>query len=239
VYPYRTAGKLFFRDPRTNRNSVCSASVLRPRIVVTAGHCVTRPSTDPAQRYFFTNFLFVPSFNNGTAPYGSWTSGQQWVLNAWHLSNGNVPNPGDVAFLIISDQTVSGQTRRIGDVTGWLGWRTQSLSRNHVKMLGYPCNLDSCARMEQTDAGSFADGGSNTFVYGSAMRGGASGGPWIQDFGVAPAGGATGLLGNNYLVAVTSYGPIAEEPKYLGASNLDNNFISVLNSACSASPGNC
>ncbi|WP_157619773.1 trypsin-like serine peptidase [Skermanella stibiiresistens] len=239
VYPYVTAGKLFFRDPRTNQNFVCSASVLRPRIVVTAGHCVTHPSTDAAQRYFHTNFLFVPAFNNGTAPYGSWTSSQQWVLNAWHLSNGSVPNSGDVAFLIMNDQPVAGQTQRIGNVTGWLGWRTQALSRNHVTMLGYPCNLDSCTRMQETNAGTFADGGSNTFIYGSAMRGGASGGPWIQDFGVAAAGSPPGTLALNYLVAVTSYGPTATEPKYLGASILDSNFVNVLNSACSASPDNC
>jgi V8-like Glu-specific endopeptidase len=239
VYPYRAAGKLFFRDPRTNQNSVCTASVLRPRIVVTAGHCVTRPSTDAAQRYFFTNFLFVPALNGGTAPFGSWTSSQQWVLNAWHLSDGSVPNPGDVAFLAMNDQNVGGVMRRIGDVTGWLGWRTQALSRNHVTMLGYPCNLDSCARMQETNAGSFADGGKNTYIYGSAMRGGASGGPWVQDFGVAGAGSPPGTIGLNNLVAVTSYGPIATEPKYLGASILDSNFVNVLNSACGASPGNC
>ena len=239
AYPYRTAGKLFFRDPRTNQNSVCSASVLRPRIVVTAGHCVTHPSTDASQRYFHTNFLFVPAFNNGAAPYGSWTSSGQWVLNAWHMSDGSVPNPGDVAFLIMNDQTVNGQTRRIGEVTGWLGWQTQALAKNHVTMLGYPCNLDSCARMEVTNAGAFADGGKNTYVYGSSMRGGASGGPWIQDFGQAPAGSPPATSGLNSLVAVTSYGPIAEEPKYLGASNLDSNFVNVLNSACSAGAGNC
>jgi V8-like Glu-specific endopeptidase len=239
VFPYRAAGKLFFRDPRTNRNFVCSASVLRPRIVVTAGHCVTQPSTDAAQRYFFTNFLFVPAFNTGAAPIGSWTSSQQWVLNAWHLSNGSVPNPGDVAFLVMNDQSVAGHTQRIGSVTGWLGWRTQALAQNHVTMLGYPCNLDSCARMQVTNAGSFADGGSNTFIYGSAMRGGASGGPWVQDFGVAATGSPAATLGLNYLVAVTSYGPVAEEPKYLGASILNSNFVNVLNSACAASAGNC
>jgi len=207
---------------------------------VTAGHCVTRPNTDPAQRYFFTNFLFVPSLNNGAAPYGQWTSSGQWVLNAWHLSNGSVPNPGDIAFLIMNDQPVSGQNRRIGDVTGWLGWRTQALSRNHVTMLGYPCNLDSCARMQVTNAGSFADGGSNTWIYGSAMRGGASGGPWIQDFGSPSAGNPPNTMGLNQLVAVTSYGPIATEPKYLGASNLDQNFTNVLNSACGpTNSGNC
>jgi hypothetical protein len=239
TYPYSAAGKLFFTDPRSGRNSVCSAAVLRPRVVATAGHCVTKPSTDPGQRYFYTNFLFVPAFDNGAAPFGTWTSGQQWVLNAWHHSNGSVPNAGDVAFLIANDRSVGGQNRRIGDVTGWVGYATNSLSKNHVTMLGYPCNLDSCARMQVTNAGSFAGGGNNTYVYGSAGRGGASGGPWIQDFGVNPASSPSVTLGQNLLVGITSYGPVATEPKYLGSSNLDANFLSVLNSACQATANNC
>jgi V8-like Glu-specific endopeptidase len=213
--------------------------VLRPRIVVTAGHCVSNPSTVPANRFFFTNFLFVPAFNNGAAPFGSWTSGQQWVLNAWQLSDGSVPNAGDVAFLIIRDRVVSGTPRKIGDLTGWLGYATNSLVKNHVTMLGYPCNLDSCQRMQSTNAGSFASGGNNTQIYGSAARGGASGGPWIQDFGINPASNPTVALGLNRLVGITSYGPTAPEPKYLGSSILDANFESVLMSACNSNAGNC
>jgi V8-like Glu-specific endopeptidase len=239
TYPYSAAGKLFFTDPRRGTNHVCSAAVLRPRVVATAGHCVTSPSTNPAQRYFFTNFLFVPAFNNGTAPFGTWTSGQQWVLNAWHFSDGSVPNPGDAAFLIINDRSVGGQMRKIGEVTGWLGYATNSLSRNHVTMLGYPCNLDSCARMQITNAGSFASGGNNTYIYGSAGRGGHSGGAWIQDFGVNPSSNPAVALGLNRLVGITSYGPIATEPKYLGSSILDANFVNVLTSACAANSGNC
>ena len=100
TYPNSTVGKLFFHDPRTGEDFVCSASVLRPRLIATAGHCVTHPSTVPAQRYFFTNFLFVPAFRNGAAPFLSWTSSQQWVANAWFFSNGSVPNEQDVAILM-------------------------------------------------------------------------------------------------------------------------------------------
>lgn len=238
-WPYRTAGKLFFRDPRRGTNHVCSAAVLRPRVVATAGHCVTNPSTNPSGRYFFTNFLFVPAFDNGTAPYGTWTSSQQWVSNDWHHSNGSVPNRGDMAILIMRDKTVSGSTRKIGHVTGWLGWRTNALQNNHVTMLGYPCNIDSCRKMQMTNAGSFASGGQNTFIYGSAGRGGHSGGPFIQDFGVAGSGSPPNLLGKNYLVGITSYGPVSTTPKYLGASNFGANFTNLLNAACNASPGNC
>jgi V8-like Glu-specific endopeptidase len=238
TYPYSAAGKLFFSDPHGG-SFVCSASVLRPRIIVTAGHCVTHPSTNAAQRYFYTNFLFVPAYNNGAAPFGVWTSNQQWVSNAWYFSNGSVPNEQDVAMLIANDRVINGQPRKLGNVTGWLGYSTNSLSNNNTTMLGYPCNLDSCARMEINNAQTFASGGSNTYIYGSAMRGGASGGAWIQDFGLNPASNPAVTLGLNYLIAVTSYGPIATEPKYLGASNLDARFLDVLNHACGSNPGNC
>lgn len=238
-YPYRTVGKLFFRDSRRGTNHVCSAAVLRPRLVATAGHCVTNPSTNASGRYFFTNFLFVPAYDSGAAPYGTWTSSQQWVSNDWYHSNGSVPNRGDMAILIMRDKSLRGQTRRIGEITGWLGWRTNALSRNHLTMLGYPCNLDSCRRMIETDAGTFASGGQDTYIYGSAGRGGHSGGPWVQDFGWSPDGAEPNLLGLNRLVGITSYGPVSTNPKYLGASNFGNNFVNLLNAACNATSGNC
>ena len=236
AYPNLTAGKLFFRDPRTGGNFVCSASTLQRRLVVTAGHCVTRASTNAALRYFYTNFLFVPAFRNGIGPVGTWTPSIVWVTNTWFHSNGSVPNAQDVGMLVMNDRNGS----RIGHVTGWLGFLTNQLGRNHSTMLGYPCNLDSCQRMQINHAQTFANGGNNTFIYGSAMRGGSSGGPWIQDYGVEPEGAPAGLLANNYLIAVTSYGPVATGPKYQGASNLDSRFISLKNAACgAANSGNC
>jgi V8-like Glu-specific endopeptidase len=239
VCPYTTFGKLYFTDPKAG-NFQCSATVLRPRIIATAGHCVTHPSTNPADRYFFTNFLFIPAFNSGAAPLKTWTSSQQWVANAWYFSNGSVPNEQDVAMLIANDQVINGKVTKLGTVTGWVGYFTNQLANNNVTMFGYPCNLDACLREQYTNAQTFASGGSNTFTYGSAMRGGASGGGWIQDFGVASASSPhIDGLGANYLVAVTSYGPIATEPKYLGASNFDARFLDVLSHACGSNPGNC
>lgn len=236
AYPYSTAGKLFFTDPRTGGNFVCSASVLRPRIVVTAGHCIASPSTDPRQRYFYSRFFFVPAYRNGFAPYGTWTPTLIGVTNQWYFSDGSVPNAQDVGMMVAADHNGV----RLGFITGWLGYFTNQLSRNNVTMLGYPCNLDSCTRMEENFAQTFESGGNNTYIYGSAMRGGSSGGPWIQDFGITPAGAPLGLLGNNYLVAVTSYGPISTTPMYQGASNLDSRFIGLLNAVCgSANSGNC
>jgi hypothetical protein len=129
----------------------------------------------------------------------------------------------------------------IGNVTGWLGHWTNQLIRNHVTVLGYPGNLDNGERMQINHAQIFGSGGNNTYTYGSAMRGGSSGGPIIMDYGIRPASNPlVSELGRNYLVSVVSYGPISTTPKYQGASNLDSRFISLKNAACGAAgSGNC
>jgi len=247
TYPYSTAGQLFFTDPRTGGNFVCTASVLRLRVLVTAGHCVAHGSTTAANRYFYSNWMFVPSENNGAAPNGTWTWSLAATRNEWY-NNGSVPNQQDVGMLVMVDQNIrGGGPFKIGQITGYLGYEyctgtncgNPPIAKNNLTIIGYPCNLDSCTRMEQTNAQTFKSGGSNTWIYGSVMRGGASGGPWIQDFGVAPAGAPAGLLGNNFVEAVTSYGPVSTTPMYLGASAFDARFNSLLSTVCSSHAGNC
>jgi V8-like Glu-specific endopeptidase len=243
-FPYSAAGKLFFHDPRTGGNFVCSASVLRLRVIVMAGHCVAHPSTSAASRYFYNNFLFVPAYNNGAAPFKSWGWSRVFTTNTWYLSSGSIPNAQDVGMINPPDQKFGTVTKKIGQVTGFLGYLTNSLAKNNVTMLGYPTNLDNGQSMEINNAQTFAFGGNNTYIYGSAMRGGSSGGPWIQDFGIRPTGTPPNtppvVLGNNFLVAVTSYGPIATTPAYQGASNLNADFLSLLSSACAPTgSGNC
>ena len=94
-----------------------------------------------AQRYFYSNWLFVPAYNAGAAPMGSWTANTEYVTNAWYHSDGSVPNQQDVGMLVIND-LAGGAPETIGTVTGYLGYFTNQLANNNVTMLGYPCNLD-------------------------------------------------------------------------------------------------
>lgn len=236
AYPYRTVGRLFFRTP--SGDSWCSASVLRPRIVLTAGHCVHQGSG--GSNGFYSQFLFVPSYRDGAAPFRRWT--WSWVITTgeWASSNGNVPNSADFAIIETNDQFINSSTRRIADITGYLGYQTQRLIPNHATMLGYPGNLDSGEKMHQVTAESFRTNGSNTVIYGSDMRGGSSGGPWVMNFGV-PANGQTNgrERGENRVIGVTSYIPTAIGPLYSGSSILNNSFINILNTACGRRSGNC
>jgi V8-like Glu-specific endopeptidase len=234
LYPYRAAGKLFFTGPGGG-NFVCSASAIDNRIVVTAGHCVHSGSGGNAG--FYTNFLYVPAFKNGAAPFNSWNWGFVVVTDTWANGAGGVPNAADYAMLEMRDRR---GPLVLGNVTGFLGWQTLSLHPNHITQLGYPCNLDSCQQMQQNNAGVARLVAPNNAEWGSHMRGGSSGGPIIQNFGV-PAAGQTGgsNTGVNKVVGVLSYGYVEKDLLAVGGSIPDARWTEILNIACAHRAGNC
>lgn len=238
AYPYRTVGTLFFTINGAGYR--CSASVINRRVVLTAGHCVH--SGNGASTGWYSNWVFVPAYRNGDAPFGTWN---RWTLAAttptWFSGGGGVPNAADYAMLTFADQplTTGGSPVKLGNVTGWLGWQTLSLNGNHTTKLGYPCNLDSCGIMQSVTRQSFRPTSPNNVEYGSDAGGGSSGGPWVQNFQTLPSGGGTGSnTGSNRVVAVTSYGYDSANPKVQGAAIFDNRFVQLLNTAC-AGAGNC
>ncbi|ASQ46466.1 trypsin-like serine peptidase [Legionella clemsonensis] len=235
VYPYRTVGRLFFTVPGQG-NFTCSAAVIKQRIILTAGHCVHSGTSSG----YFTNFLFIPAYRSGKAPLRSWSWNYVLTTSTWARGGGVVPNSADYAVIEVKDNVIGSSTRRLGSVTGVLGWKTYSLIPNHVHLLGYPCNLDSCQLMHQVSAESYRAVVPNNVEYGSDMQGGSSGGPWVQNFGM-PARGQTGGLNpaRNAVVGVTSYGYVDTRYMLQGSSVLDNRFIALLNTICARRSGNC
>ena len=232
IYPNRTVGKLFFTD--NGVAFVCSASVIRQRIVLTAGHCVHRGSGGTGG--FHRNFEFVPAFRDTSAPLGIFTARRVGATSLWMTGGGVVPNAADFGMLEINDRG----SVKIGGITGILAVKTLSLIPNHTTKLGYPCNLDNCQRMQQVTSQSKSATSPNNVEYGSNARGGSSGGPWVMNFGVQGTGGLTTNL--NAVVGVTSYGYISTAPQVQGSSIPDSRaggFIPLLNSMCAARAGNC
>jgi len=237
TYPFRAVGKFFFTQPGVG-NFVCSAGVISRRVIATAGHCVHRGSGGGAG--FYTNFLFVPAYRNGVAPFQSWNWAYVIVTGTWAAGGGVVPNAADYAMLEVQDRVIGGAVRRLGDLTGSFGWQTLSLARNHTTKLGYPVNLDNGLLMHQEQSANFRATAPNNVEYGSHSRGGSSGGPWVQNFGVAAAGQVGGLNpGPNRVVGVTSYGYVSLDPKVQGASILDSRWVALWNAVCAHRIGNC
>jgi V8-like Glu-specific endopeptidase len=232
AYPHRVIGKLFFTIPGSG-NYVCSASIIAYRLIATAGHCVASGTGT-----WYSNFSFVPALRNGTGPWGSYGWAYATTTSAWFSGGGGVPNAADYAMIELADKN----NQTIGSLLGWLGWQTLSLSGNHAHLMGYPCNLDSCNQMHQVTAQAFSNAANNTVTYGSNMRGGSSGGPWIMNFGELSScsegcGGSDTNM--NRVIAVTSYGPVATDPLYQGASILDSRWTSLWTTACGHRAGNC
>lgn len=235
-YPYRTVGKLFFTTPTGNKT--CSASVIGKRVLLTAGHCVH--NGNGSNSGWFTNFLFIPAYNNGTAPYQSWTTTLSTVKGTWYSGGGTVPNPMDYGMLEVADKTINGTIQKIGDITGYLGWQTDSTIPNHAHIIGYSNNFDSGNMMHQVTAQSAKAVDANNVEYGSDMSVGAGGSPWIQNFGAAATGQTGGTNpGRNRVIGTSAYAYNNTTSLANGGSIFDSNFVALLNFICGHQTGNC
>jgi len=229
-YPYQLAGKVFLQH-QDGSNWVCSGGIVRKGLVLTAGHCV-HPG-DGKTTTWYKNIQFVPQYNNGAAPFNVWNSQRSITTGTWYSGGGGVPNGGDWGLLEIS---TIGNTL-IGNYLGYFGWQTGRLVGNHVTMIGYPVSFDNGQIMHQVNSQYARFDSPNDAVYPSDMTGGASGGPWVEDFGLVASGQSVPFY--NRIIGVTSYGPIDTTIEYLGSSILDGEFVNLLNYACSLRATSC
>lgn len=242
-YPYRASGKLFFKDGASS--FVCSASLIKRGVVVTAAHCVAKFG----QKRFYTNFQFIPGYRNGSAPYGVW-SGVPSILTSYYngtdpCSTAGIVCKNDIAVLRLTAKSGSYP----GTSTGWYGygWNGYGFTSGgitHITQIGYPNCLDNGQYMERNDSHGFKSASSaNNTIIGSLMCGGSSGGPWLVNFGVRPSltGTTSGSSpGTNRVVGVTSWGYTSTAVKQQGASPfLSTNIVPLVNAACTAVPAAC
>ena len=161
---------------------VCSASLIKPGIVVTAAHCVA----NYGQSQFYSGWTFVPAYNNGSAPYGTWTAASATILTKYYIGTDSCAQfgvicPDDVALLTLNPQSGS----YAGNAAGWFGYGWDGYGFNAssqalITQLGYPVALDGGLLMERNDSQGFvAPSLSNNTIIGSLMTGGSSGGPWL------------------------------------------------------------
>lgn len=250
LYPFRAAGKLYFKIGTANY--ICSGSLIKKGLLVTAAHCVA----DFGKRTFHNSYVFAPAFWNTTAPYGTWNGLTAYALTSY--LNGTSPcatgSPGvicrdDVAVIVLAPRSVS--PAYPGTVTGWFGygWNgwgfTPTTPRlTLVNQLGYPASHDGGLRMQRNDAQGYVSTTlANNTVWGSRLTGGSSGGPVLSNLGMAAVLSGIGYgtySSYNTVIGVTSWGYTNTSLKAQGASPfLSTNITTLVNAACAAYPAAC
>ncbi len=169
-------GRIFFVDDK-GENRSCSGSTINSngkRIVFTAGHCVHGGGSG---RTWFdvSRWIFEPAYHNGS-PYGTWTAQSLWTKTGW-INDAN--RSYDVAAAVMQDK----DGKHIVDVVGGQGIRWGSGYNRAETMLGYPSAAPYNGTKLITCPGATADDGGFPMLE-CTMTGGASGGPWLDEYGV-------------------------------------------------------
>jgi len=244
TYPFSAAGKLYFKIGTASY--ICSASLIKRGVIVTAAHCVS----EFGKNKIYSGFQFVPAHyavgSTIVAPYGIWTAATVYVKTSYlngsdpcHSSSPGVVCQNDVAVIRLSPKTGAFP----GTSTGWFGYGyggsgfTPTGKLALINQLGYPKSHDQGLLMQRTDAQGFTyQTYVNNTIWGSRMTGGSSGGPELVNLGIRPV-----LVGTtfgsgaspNMVIGVTSWGPTSTSPKYQGASPfLSTNIGALVTAAC-------
>jgi len=225
-HPWRAVGKVFFTQGGSNY--VCSAASLRPYIISTAGHCVWDAIGGKGWSY---NFIFVPGYNNGNRPYGSWSSYQLWTSNDWYRSASFCK---DYAIAVLNKNNGQG----IGDVVGYFGYLFNGNQQLSWRALGYPAaapfngqlNYYADSALGVVDSGCGGRCGSSgctpaALGIGSDATGGTSGGPWIYEWG-----------SGYYLNSVNSYKYTQSQPGAIYGPYFDSEWANLLTTTVAITP---
>ncbi|MGW5694991.1 hypothetical protein ACWEWX_29800 [Streptomyces asiaticus] len=192
-----TAGKVFFQNA-SGGTFACSATVANSdnkSVVLTAGHCTVDAATGTGYR----NWVFIPGYNNGNRPYGTFAA-RRLFWDAQYVSTRGNAN-WDYAFAVMN--TLNGRT--LADTVGAQGIAFNSQTGRHVHSFGYGGSAaeGNGERLNHCEGNEFADAGrpgSTMWGIDCVQTGGSSGGGFLADF----SGGAGYLIGNISVSAGTN-----------------------------------
>ena len=187
--PLPTHGKVFGILPGLG-GFECSATVVASasrNVVMTAGHCVYEPRARTAAR----RLAFIPAYDDGAQPFGSWTVSAARTTLPWIRSENY-----DYDYATLTLRPRNGQ--RVEDVVGGRALATDTPRAQNYTAYGYPVNHAraqkpwACRSAYAGDDPRPIPGGPAPIGMGCDMTAGASGGAWVDDLG--------------RLVSVTSFG---------------------------------
>lgn len=196
--PIDHVGKVFFTMGAFAY--VCSGNVVvsdNDSTVATAGHCVNE-----GPGAFVRNFVFVPAYLNGTAPYGIWPAKALYTTTQWRTA-------GDIRYDTGFAVTAAVKGKHLADVVGASGVEFNIDRGLSYQAFGYPAappfdgqSLKSCSGDATKDPinPQFKSQG-----IPCDMTGGSSGGPWMVD-----------SEHDSFQNSITSYGYIGGPPIIYG-----------------------
>ena len=216
--PATTTGKVFF-STANHENWVCSGSTVNSNgrdSVITAGHCVfgSLGGEVPGEGWH-SNWVFVPDYSNGSAPYGVWTAKELWAPTAYV----NNQDEGDDMGGAVLNTNAYGQ--HIVSVVGGQGFAWNWAADQAVYDFGYPAAAPFNGQTLQYCNGSefnWSSEVSSTMGLACNFTGGSSGGPWLMDFG-----GSWGYINGVNDFAYSSL------PGYIFSAYFGNNADSLYN----------
>jgi hypothetical protein len=242
-YPWRAAGKLWMHF--SNGWFVCTASLIKPSVLITAAHCVHNFGQQAAG-YADTDYWY-PAQYASTFPYGRYR-GKWWYVPTpyWNGSDtcttvGVVCN-NDLAVVILyanNQGLATDNQAEAGSIVGWYsyGWNYSFVTSPYlgnryageITQLGYPQAIDSGQRQIRTDSVAvyYSSGNLRNINWGSAQTGGSSGGPELVNFGTPPvhnSGSSAGTAPTQAVMGVTSWGYTNIDVKVQGASWFGQNI---------------
>ncbi|ORT58555.1 peptidase [Streptomyces sp. CB03238] len=184
----KTSGRVFFTFQ--GRTASCSGNAVTSQnasTVITAGHCVKY------QGSWHTNWVFVPAYNNGQAPYGQWTATKTLTTPQWEASEDINHDIGAAVVAPLGGQKLTA-------VTGAQGIQFNGGYNKQMYAFGFP----AASPYDGSKLIYCSGNSSKDFLFsqdhslGCNMTGGSSGGPWFTGFSEATG---TGLQ-----VSVNSFG---------------------------------
>ncbi|MBF9128217.1 hypothetical protein I0C86_04295 [Plantactinospora sp. S1510] len=187
-----THGRLYVSNADGSSYGFCSASVINSgqrNLINTAAHCL---HSGEGGDWTFQEAFFVPQLHGASRPYGIFWAQTWTVWSAWTEDSDDDYDYGFVNLFPSGGQNIA-------DVVGANGLRVNNGYDDNVVVWGYPADDGYpgdvpyyCDNVTTYD-GSWFD----SWVYvGCILTGGASGGPWLDDYDYANSRG--------YLIGLTS-----------------------------------
>ncbi|MFH5880310.1 trypsin-like serine peptidase [Arthrobacter sp. NA-172] len=170
--PIDHVGKVFFTMGLFNY--VCSGNAIvsdNDSTVATAGHCVNE-----GPGAFVRNFVFVPAYLNGTAPYGVWPAKALYTTTQWSTA-------GDIRYDTGFAVTAAVNGKHLADVVGASGVEFNADRGLGYKAYGYPAAPPFDGQSLKSCSGDATKDPINPQFKAQGipcdMTGGSSGGPWM------------------------------------------------------------